>query len=197
MPMEEIAKAAAEGLSAGAENSPGKFELPGTQDVTDKAAARPESFNAQEIRDKLGDIPTDTVEEVIPKYIDDLKKSSEYPETIEDDGTPWEKLTPEEVAKKRAEFNANKEKLIEEWEEKNGKEWPRYKEDVYVNGKLIRMAGDRYDAHHIKPLSYDGKNETGNITPVSAEKHFDKQGVHSPDSPYGKIEKLSQGVKTA
>jgi len=133
----------------------------------------------------------ETLEELIDRYYTDLKKNSEYPETIENDGTPWERLSPEEVAEKRAEFNANKERLIKEWEEKNGREWPCYKEDVYVNGKLIRKAGDRYDAHHIKPLSFGGQNEAGNITPISAEKHFDKQGVHSPASPYGKIDKLT------
>lgn len=137
----------------------------------------------------------ETFEELIKRYYDDLKKFSEYPETIIDDGTLWERLSPEEVAEKRAEFNVNKERLIAEWEKLNGKEWPRYKEDVYVNGKLIRKAGDRYDAHHVKPLSFGGKNEASNLTPISAEKHFDKQGVHSPMSPYGLLEKMAKGVK--
>lgn len=139
--------------------------------------------------------PVETLEELMEQYFEDLKNSSEYPETIKGDGSLWERLTSEEISEKRTEFNASKEKLIEEWETKNGNEWPRYKEDVYVNGKLIRNAGDRYDAHHIKPLSFGGKNEAGNITPISADKHFDKQGVHSPTSPYGKIEKITQGAK--
>lgn len=139
---------------------------------------------------------TEQIEKLLKEYLDDLKNNSEYPDTIEDDGESYEKLSPEETAEKRAEFNANKERLIKEWEEKNGKEWPRYKEDVYVNGKLIRKAGDRYDAHHIHPLSLGGKNESSNITPISAEKHFDKQGVHAPDSPYGKLEKALQEVKS-
>ena len=152
--------------------------------------------------EKEQDEQPETLEELIARYYEDLKNNSEYPETIEYDDTPWEKITPEENAKMRAEFADNrkdnphcKENLIKAWEEKHGKEWPRYKEDVYVNGKLIRRAGDRYDAHHIKPLSFGGKNEVTNITPISAEKHFDKQGVHSPTSPYGKIEKSSQGEK--
>lgn len=130
------------------------------------------------------------IEKYHKEYIEYLKANSEYPETIEDDGSEYKKISPEENAKKRAEFNANKEKLIKEWEVKYGSEWPRYKEDVYVNGKLQRRAGDRYDVHHIKPLSFGGKNEASNITPISAEKHFDKQGVHSTDSPYGKLDKL-------
>jgi len=136
------------------------------------------------------------IEKLLKEYLDDLKNNSEYSDTIENDGEPYEKLSPEETAEKRAEFNANKERLIKEWEEKTGKEWPRYKEDVYVNGNLVRKAGDRYDAHHIHPLSLGGKNESSNITPISAEKHFDKQGVHAPDSPYGKLEKTLQEVKS-
>jgi hypothetical protein len=138
----------------------------------------------------------ETLEEMIAQYIEDLKNNSEYSETIKDDGTPWEKISPEENAKMREEFGKKKNELIGEWEKKNSKEWPCCKEDVYSsNGKLIRKAGDRYDAHHIKPLSFGGKNEAGNTTPISAEKHFDKQGVHSPISPYGKIEKTTQGAK--
>jgi len=57
MPMDEIAKAATEVSLTGEENKPGKFELPGTQDTTGKAAAGPELANSQEIRDKLSDVP--------------------------------------------------------------------------------------------------------------------------------------------
>ena len=101
----------------------------------------------------------------------------------------YEKCSVEETAEKRAEFNKIKDSLIEEWEEKTGKKWPTYQEDVYSsNGSLIRRAGDKYDAHHIQPLSMGGKNEAGNITPLHAECHYDRQGVHSPDSAYAKLE---------
>lgn len=130
------------------------------------------------------------IEKCRKEYIDDLKANSEFPELIEDYGSRYEKISPEENAEKRSEFNANKEKLILECEKKYSKEWPRYTEDVYMNGKLQRRAGDRYDAHHINPLSFGGKNEASNLTPISVEKHFDKQGVHSPNSPYGKLVKL-------
>jgi hypothetical protein len=143
-----------------------------------------------------GDDVEKSLEKLVAEYYDDLKEKSEYPETIHETDGKWEKQAPEVVAEKRQEFNENKEKLINEWEEKNGKEWPRYEEDVYSpSGKLIRQKGDRYDAHHIVPLSQGGKNEAGNITPLHASVHFDKQGVHSPDSPYGKIEQKSQGVQ--
>ena len=133
---------------------------------------------------------TEQIAKLRQDYIDDLKNNSEYPDLIEGSAEEYNKLSPEETAEKRMEFSANKEKIITEWGEKNGKEWPCYKEDVYVNDKLIRKAGERYDAHHIHPLSFGGRNEASNITPIRAEKHFDKQGVHSPDSPYGTIEKM-------
>lgn len=34
-----------------------------------------------------------------------------------------------------------------------------------------------------------GKNEVSNITPIHAEKHYDRQGVHSPDSSYSRLDK--------
>lgn len=42
--------------------------------------------------------------------------------------------------------------------------------------------------HHIQPLSMGGKNEVGNITPMHASEHYDKQGVHAPDSPFSKLD---------
>jgi hypothetical protein len=65
-----------------------------------------------------------------------------------------------------------------------------------MNGKLIHRAGDRYDAHHIQPISLNGKNEASNITPISAEKHFDKQGVHASDGPCAKLGEKLQEVKS-
>ncbi|MCL2103317.1 MAG: hypothetical protein FWH25_04700 [Syntrophorhabdaceae bacterium] len=74
MAVNEIAKAAVEASSSGVENRPGKFEVPRTQDVTDTAATRPERFDAQEIKDKLGDIPTEAES---TKQIDQVEKGSE------------------------------------------------------------------------------------------------------------------------
>ncbi|MDR1916115.1 MAG: hypothetical protein LBQ58_06040 [Synergistaceae bacterium] len=142
----------------------------------------------------IGESPEISKKELIEDYYDDLKKNSDCPETIDDIYRKWEKQSPEAVAEKRTEFNNNKENLIKSWEEKNVRDWPCYEEDVYSpSGKPIRAKGDRYDAHHIQPLSQGGENNAGNITPIHASNHFDKQGIHSPDSPYGKIEKISQG----
>lgn len=35
-----------------------------------------------------------------------------------------------------------------------------------------------------------GKNEASNITPLHAEVHYDKQGIHAPNSPYTKMNQL-------
>lgn len=138
------------------------------------------------------------LEQTIDEYFKDLKDKSECPETIPD--RPFgvfnlEKLSPEEVAKRREEFDDVKADLKKQWEEEHGTPWPKYEHDVYsANGKLIRKAGSDYDAHHIQPLGMGGKNEVKNITPLNAEVHYDKQGVHSLDSPYTKMDKILGGI---
>lgn len=141
-----------------------------------------------------------TLEKTMEDYFRDLKDKSEYPETIPErpfEVSDLEKLSPEEVAEKREEFDDKKSELKHQWEAKNGCLWPKYEQDVYsVNDKLIRKAGSDYDAHHIQPLAMGGKNEADNITPLSAEVHYDKQGVHSSDSPYSKMDKMLGGMES-
>lgn len=142
--------------------------------------------------------PEADMEQVLRDYFDDLKSESEYPETIPDkpfDTSDIKKRTPEENAEKREEFDDQKARLKQEWEEINGRPWPKYDHDVYsANGKLIRKAGSSYDAHHIQPLGMGGENVASNITPLSAEVHYDKQGIHAPDSPYGKLDDMLGGM---
>lgn len=137
------------------------------------------------------------LEEIKNEYIDDLRSKSEYPETIQEnpfEASDLKKLSPEEVAEKREEFDDRKIELKKLWELENGCIWPKYENDIYSsNGKLIRKAGSDYDAHHIKPLGMGGENDVKNITPLHAEVHYDKQGVHSPDSPYSKLDKMLGG----
>ncbi len=139
------------------------------------------------------------IEQTLNDYFDDLKEKSDCPETIPDrpfEASDLEKRTPEENAEMRDEFDDKKAQLKKEWEEANGRPWPKYEEDVYSsNGKLIRKAGTDYDAHHIQPLSMGGKNEASNITPLHAEVHYDKQGVHAPDSPYSKLDQMLGGAE--
>ena len=137
------------------------------------------------------------IKELLKDYIKDLKSKSICPETISDkaiEASELKKITPEENAEMREEFSKKKNILKKEWEEKYERPWPTYEHDIYsANGKLIRKAGSDYDAHHIKPLCMGGKNEIDNITPLNAEVHYDKQGVHAPDSPYSKLnEKLGE-----
>ena len=142
----------------------------------------------------IGTIPEDleaALEKELNDYFEDLKAKSECPETISDE--PFsvfdlEKVSPEELAKAREEFARTKADLKRQWEEKNGRPWPKYETDVYSeSGKLIRRAGSDYDAHHIQPLCMGGRNDVDNITPLHAEVHYDKQGVHAPDSPYSRL----------
>lgn len=138
------------------------------------------------------------LEKILDEYFDDLKENSDYPETISDkpfEAADLEKLAPEQNAEMREEFYDKKGELKREWEQENGIPWPKYEEDVYSsNGNLIRKAGSDYDAHHIQPLGMGGKNEADNITPLHAEVHYDKQGVHAPDSPYSKLDQTLGGM---
>ncbi len=143
--------------------------------------------------------PESNLEQTLNDYFDDLKSKSECPETIPDkpfDASELEKQTPEKTAEKREEFAEKKAELKKQWEIENGRPWPKYEHDVYsASGKLIRKAGSDYDAHHIQPLGMGGKNEVKNITPLNAEVHYDKQGVHSTDSPYSKLDKILGGIE--
>ena len=147
--------------------------------------------------DDVSENPEENLEKLLEDYFDDLKNRSEFPDTLPDkpfSTEDLEKLSPEEVAKRREEFDDKKAELKKQWELENGRPWPKYETDVYsANGKLIRKAGSDYDAHHIQPLCMGGKNEAKNITPLHAQEHYDKQGIHSPDSPYSKIEKSLGG----
>ena len=153
-----------------------------------------------EMENEEMDNPEDDLEKVLQDYFRDLKEKSECPDTIPDepfDESDLKKRTPEENAEMREEFSDNKAWLKREWEIANERPWPKYEHDVYsANGKLIRKAGSDYDAHHIQPLGMGGKNEASNITPLNAEIHYDKQGVHAPDSPYSKLDRILGGMES-
>ena len=143
------------------------------------------------------DNPEKNLETILKEYFDDLRKNSEFPETLPEkpfDIADLKLRSPEENSEMREEFDDKKADLKRQWEEIHGEQWPKYDHDIYSsNGKLIRKEGCDYDAHHIQPLGLGGKNEATNITPLSAENHYDKQGVHSPDSPYSRLEKRIGG----
>jgi len=83
----------------------------------------------------------------------------------------------DEHSKKRRQFNSRKKKLRREWELKTGEEWPKYKENVYVNGKIWRTKGQYYDAHHIIEISFGGPNVWYNLFPA-ASPYEHQYGIH-------------------
>ena len=176
-----------------------KIDAPNDMSIKDAKAFFKDFFNS--LLDNVdlteSENPEENLEKLLEDYFDDLKNRSEFPDTLPDkpfSTEDLERLTPEEVAERREEFDEKKAELKKQWELENGRPWPKYETDVYSsNDKLIRKAGNDYDAHHIQPLCMGGKNEAKNITPLHAQEHYDKQGVHSPDSPYSNIEKYLGG----
>ncbi|MCD8372751.1 MAG: HNH endonuclease [Clostridia bacterium] len=125
------------------------------------------------------------------EYADDLMNRSEYPQTIDQNKiyNDWNKIPADQNEIMRENFGKSKNKLISQWENENNISWPTYKENVYSsNGKLLRRAGDKYDGHHIQPLTFGGENTSTNLTPLHVLEHYDKQGIHATDSAFGKIE---------
>lgn len=163
--------------------------------AVEKRASKVSDQSKNESGDDVNDVD---LSELLEAYFNDLKARSEFPETLtgnEFDVSDLKKLSPEENAEMREEFDDLKPELKRQWEIENGRPWPKYETDVYsASGKLIRKAGSDYDAHHIQPLSLGGKNEASNITPLHAEVHYDKQGVHAPNSPYSQLDKALGGI---
>ena len=175
------------------ERPSGNLEIKTSGEAQPKSDGKEKLCNVRPKEESLDNKKPENVESTMNDYFKDLKNRSECPETIKDrpfESKDLKKLSPEETAAKRDEFDDKKPELKKQWSEENGQPWPKYDEDVYSsNGKLIRKAGGDYDAHHIQPLGMNGKNEASNITPLHANEHYDKQGVHAPDSPYSKLDK--------
>lgn len=150
---------------------------------------------------KVFDVFENRLERTLSEYFRDLKEKSEVPDTIPKQpfGTSeLKKISPEENAMMREQFDDMKKDLKQQWEEENGRSWPTYDKDVYItkkNGELvkIREAGSDYDVHHIQPLGMGGKNEVSNITPLNADVHYDHRGVHEFGSPYDKLNQMLGG----
>ena len=118
------------------------------------------------------------LQKTIDAYREELLKASECPETIGTIDKNGIVQQPSNITRtRRIEFADNKAKLREEWENLHGKPWPKYEEDVYLNGKPWRLKGENYDAHHIQPLCLGGKNTAENITPLNVAKHAEIHNV--------------------
>ncbi len=132
------------------------------------------SFDENLMADYLKDIESWTSRNIPSNQLEELDnalKSNEY-----------SKLSPVETSKHRAKFNEVKDNLISEWEQYTGQEWPTYTEDVLgKNGKIVRRAGDKYDAHHIIENSFGGQHEWWNIHPAKFPNEH-QAGIHGGDS---------------
>ena len=135
-------------------------------------------------------VTTKTVARARNSYLDDVVKRSKVKDTIDVSKLkkrPWKRISPEKNKIMREQFaNSDfKDSLIKEWERINNRKWPTYEKDVYSkNGKLIRHAGDKFDAHHIQPLGMNGQNVASNLTPMHALDHADHWGIHAYGSSY-------------
>jgi hypothetical protein len=173
----------------------GNSEIKPSGDETQpKSDGKEKLGNVRPKEESLDNKKPENMESTMNDYFKDLKNRSDCPETIKDrpfESKDLKKLSPEETVARRDEFDDKKPELKKQWSEKNGQPWPKYDQDVYSsNGKKIRKAGSDYDAHHIQPLGMNGKNEASNITPLHANEHYDKQGVHAPDSPYSELDRM-------
>ena len=117
-------------------------------------------------------------------YLNDLYKHCNDENVKKIDPTEkWERVSGSELDDARSKFDRDRSKLINEWEQANGKSWPTYSKDIYnENGNIIRHAGDKYDAHHIRPLCMGGRNTCDNIVPLHYEDHIGKNGIHNEAS---------------
>lgn len=138
----------------------------------------------------------DEIRSVASEYMNDIISKSDFKETLNTDALnidELKKVSPEIDQKMREQFEQIKPDLRKEWARLNGyDDWPRYDHDISIMTKrgdevVIHKKGEYYDMHHIQPLGYGGKNEVSNITPLSADVHFDARGVHAQGSPYNRL----------
>ena len=78
------------------------------------------------------------------------------------------RLTTEAGEAHRRLFSVTKDDVIAIWEKNTGQAWPRYTQQVVSQrtGKVLRKAGDPFDAHHIIENIYEGPHTWWNIHPA-------------------------------
>lgn len=137
------------------------------------------SLDGELLRSYIKDVKINTNRNITKNQLEKLKTALRENE--------YSKLEPRDVAKHRSEFNGVKNRLIKEWEENTGQNWPKYTEDVIgKNGNVVRKAGSKYDAHHIIENSYGGNNEWWNIHPARFPNEH-QAGIHRSGSPANKL----------
>ncbi len=100
---------------------------------------------------------------------------------------PYVKLNLQASEKHRDLFDSHRLKLIKKWEEKTGDTWPTYKYDIKgKEGKIVKRAGSKYDAHEIIPNEYGGPLTWYNIHPARfPDQH--QAGIHGKNSVLTKL----------
>ena len=131
------------------------------------------------VKEYIHDIEERTGIKLHKKQIEALKNALRNKE--------YKRLSPMENSRHRDIFKKIKRELIAEWEEKTGQKWPAYKNDIISRkGRIIRYAGDKYDAHHIIESSFGGDNVWWNIHPASFP-DVHQAGIHATNSPASRL----------
>lgn len=119
------------------------------------------------------------VEEITNRKIPENQKEL-LQESLKNNG--YERLSKEEVAARREEFNRLREDLIKEWELKTEQKWPTYEEEILSRrGRVLRRVDRPYDAHHLVENAYGGEHEWWNIHPARyPDEH--QGGIHAKDT---------------
>ncbi|MDR1978126.1 MAG: DNA/RNA non-specific endonuclease [Synergistaceae bacterium] len=175
--IEEIAKSAIENTApATAENKPGKFELPGTQDASDKAATTPGLFDAQEVKD-MGDVQdaskdmkTEKPEEQVDVHNKDMTELSGI--QYDDNGKPYSadgKLLPNtEYELKGYQYKTdNLGRIISAEGEVKLAPGERDPYAQRTAGGVDRRATD--DGGHLIADRFGGDGGSGNLVPMDAK----------------------------
>ena len=151
-----------------------------TPDVGKTGGGKSSKIDYKLLKDYVRDVESKTGKKIPQNQMEELKNALRNRE--------YTKLTPKETAKRRIEFNKIKNQLIKEWETNTGQKWPTYTEDVISpnTGKVVRKAGDFYDAHHIIENSYGGEHEWWNIHPAKFPNEH-QAGIHGGGSPASKL----------
>ncbi|PEL56260.1 cytoplasmic protein [Bacillus wiedmannii] len=119
------------------------------------------------------------VEEITQRKIPENQREL-LQESLKNNG--YERLSKEEVAARREEFNRLREDLIKEWELKTGQKWPTYEEEILSRrGRVLRRVDRPYDAHHLVENAYGGEHEWWNMHPARyPDEH--QGGIHAKDT---------------
>ncbi|PEA56052.1 cytoplasmic protein [Bacillus pseudomycoides] len=135
--------------------------------------ADPGNLNTSRFQEYLKQVEEITNRKVLDNQKELLQESLEK--------NAYERLSKEEVAARREEFNRLREDLIKEWELKTGQKWPTYEEEILSRrGRVLRRVDRPYDAHHLIENAYGGEHEWWNMHPARyPDEH--QGGIHGKD----------------